>query len=379
MNAKALWEGELLSQLEKLEAGHLLRRLDAKTYNLDFSSNDYLSLNSTGRLLSIAREEIENWSGRIGSTGSRLIRGHHEAFEEAENEFASFSGYPSALLFHTGYAANAGLCDALFSSRDLIFTDRFCHASLLDGIRISGAQRVYFEHNHLSDLEEKLKKHNAGRGRKWIVTEGLFSMDGDFPDLPALVKLAEAHDALIFIDEAHSLGVLGPGGAGLGALYGLQNHIAVAVFPCGKAPGLSGAFVCGAQNLKPFLVNTARSFIFSTAQPPFLAQLLRRAMMILASREMDESRSHLISLSEKLRAGVKAKYETGQSAHQIVPVIIGEEKEALEKAASCRENGMDVRAIRPPSVPKGTSRLRICLHADHTEKDIDRLLDILLR
>ncbi|MEQ9366469.1 MAG: 8-amino-7-oxononanoate synthase, partial [Leptospirales bacterium] len=338
----------------------------------------------------------------IGSTGSRLIRGHYPAFETAEADFARYVGAPAALLFHSGYAANTGALPAVVAPRDTVFCDRLCHASLLDGIRLSGARRHYFRHNDLADLETQLRKYGgttdetdetgdavarkrpAGDAtrtqtkRHWIVTEAVFSMDGDSPDLQALCDLAERYDACVYLDEAHSIGMTGADGAGLAAQAGVVDRVAVNVFPCGKAPGLMGAFVCGAPELKELLVNRARSFIFSTSQPPHLARLLSLVIAWLQSDEARRARVHARQLADELRDKLKARgFDTGTSTTHIVPIITGGEARALELSARCREAGLDVRAIRPPTVPKGKSRLRVILQADHTSADLNELIAVL--
>ena len=400
------WLEQLESQLQDLEHGRLLRALKPHEGRLDFSSNDYLSLNASGRIQRMLADIVAGrpCPGPVGSTGSRLIRGHYAEFEEAEDKFARYVGQPGALLFHSGYAANLGALQALVNGRDNVFCDRLAHASLLDGIRLSGARRRYFNHNDLNDLEAKLKKYgqraragtrantrttgmsaNArephadvlaapGRGRDWIVTESIFSMDGDSPDLPALCEIAERFDALIYLDEAHAIGIVGPGGAGLARAQGVSGRIAVTVFPCGKAPGLMGAFVCGPSPLKSFLINHARSFIFSTAQPPLLARLLRDIIDLLVTDEMNTARAHVQRLAGMLRERLRgAGFDVLKSDSQIVPAVVGSESRALELAQKCRSAGLDVRAIRPPSVPAGTSRLRITIQAAHRPEDIEEL------
>ena len=380
------WLLSLKGELEGREEAGRYRRLGTHQGRLDFSSNDYLSLNSSGELDRILRELITGGGGPgtfLGSTGSRLIRGHYEEFDQAEEVFKTYVGAGSALLFHSGYAANLGVLQALLGSRDRVFCDRLCHASILDGVRLSGAERRYFKHNDLEDLEKNLEKYATAekrgrRGRNWIVTEGVFSMDGDSPDLSGLCELAAKYSALVYLDEAHSIGLLGPGGAGLVAAYNLQDRVAVTVYPCGKAPGLMGAFVCGGEELKPYLVNHARSFIFSTAQPPLLARIFEQTIPLLQSTKMEARRERIRDLGDYLRRNLQERgFDTGTSTSHIVPVILGSEERALALAARCQREGLDVRAIRPPSVPEGTSRIRITLQAGHTRKDLDELVAVL--
>ncbi len=370
------WQKELAGDLQRLDQDNLLRRLRPHHGRLDFSSNDYLSLNSNGTLHGLLRQIVleEKEDAFVGSTGSRLIRGHYRVFDQLEDEFCAWLRVPAALFFHSGYAANTGSLAALLDARDVAFVDRLCHASLLDGVRLSGATRYYFEHNDLNSLKEQLQKRPC-RGRRWIITESVFSMDGDLPDLRALCDLAEAHDALLFLDEAHAIGVRGPQGAGLAAEAGVVDRIAVLSVPCGKAPGLMGAFVAGPPELKEWLINRARPFVFTTAQPPLFAELLRRTIKIIASAEMDRARQEIQQLSARLRHGAaQLGFECGRSQSQIVPLITGDEASALRLAEALQNEGLDVRAIRPPTVPAGSSRLRVSLQAAHRAADVDQLL-----
>ncbi len=203
-------------------------------------------------------------------------------------------------------------------------------------------------------------------------------MDGDSPDLRGLCDLAERFGALVYLDEAHAIGLVGPGGAGLAMQAGVSDRIAVNVFPCGKAPGLMGAFVCGSAALKSLLINTARPFIFTTAQPPHLARLLGRIVDWLQTGEADAARTRVRNLADRLRAKLnELGYNTGTSTSHIVPVIVGESARALELAERCQQASLDVRAIRPPTVPKGTSRLRVILQSGHSEADVDELISVL--
>ncbi len=373
-NALAAWNAELETELEALRARHLFR--DPRTEaGVDFTSNDYLSLNANGTLRALLGEILADWTGPIGSTGSRLLRGQSDAFDRAEAAFAKFTGQSSALLFHSGHAANLGVLPALLGPHDHVFCDRLAHATLLDGIRLAGVRRYYFAHNDLNDLQEKLRKYPpSGRGRAWIVSETVFSMDGDRPDLVALTELAERAGALLLLDEAHAIGVYGPAGAGLVRAADLTARVAVTVYPMGKAPGLMGAFVCGPAPLRQFLINRARSFIFSTAQPPLFAVLLERVLKILATAEMETIRTRLFALATRLREELKSRGIMTSGDSQIVPVIAGTEERALEWARSCRKHGLDARAIRPPSVPPDSSRLRITMQAARTDEELGRLV-----
>ena len=377
------WQQSLSQQILQLEQDSLLRKLSCHTGRVDFCSNDYLSLNTSGILYKLLRECVMQWQEfSVGSTASRLIRGHYTAFSDLEEVFAKQVDKKSALFFNSGYAANTGALPVILSARDMVFCDRLCHASLLDGVRLAVARRHYFRHNDLNDLEAKLKRYalaRSQRSRIWIVTESIFSMDGDSHDLTTLCNLAERYDACIYLDEAHALGVRGQG-KGLAQEAGIADRIAVTVFPCGKAPGLMGAFVCGPQELKILLINKARSFVFSTALPPFLADLLNRVLAVVFSVEMESARKHLQALAHQLRNSLQAAgFSTAASSSQIIPLITGTATKALQLAAACQEAGLDVRAIRPPTVPHGQSRLRLSLQARHSLQDIEKLVAVLSR
>ncbi len=354
----------------------------------DFSSNDYLSLNEGGILKNIFKNIPENLFR--GSTGSRLLSGHSEVFEEAETEMARWTGSEAALLYANGYSANTGTMDALFSPRDVIFTDRLCHASLLDGIRLSGARRIYFRHNDLNDLEEKLKKASEsgeGAGSRdprsvfWIVTESVFSMDGDSPDFHSLQYLSEKYNAFLYIDEAHAVGLFGRKGAGRSVTdeFAGNDRFAVRVFPMGKAPGLSGAFVCGSRLIKDYLVNNSRSFIFSTAPLPVLPWLLTQVIGVLKKDNYESVRRSLQEKARLFRESLKASgFNTLSSESQIIPVLYGSEEEVMRIRTILKDNRISAGAIRPPAVPENESRLRISIRSGHSEEDLKFLIQNLI-
>lgn len=370
------WRDELQQAVTEREHRRLLRRLETSPAgSVDFSSNDYLSLNSDGTVKRLFESLLPLTTQDLGSTGSRLIRGHRDAFDRAERTFADWVGLDDALLFHSGYAGNVGTLQALLSPGDLVFADRLCHASLLDGIRLSGATRHYFRHNDLEHLSEILKKHST-RKRRWIVTESVFSMDGDRPDRDALLALAEQNDCLLYLDEAHAIGVIGEAGRGLA--HQEQQRFAVLSYPMGKAPGLMGCFVTGPPELKAFLVNHARSFIYSTAQPPLLADLLRLVIEEMGTDEMEKRRIRLRKLSELLFKRLNEEgFATGVTPSHITPIILGDEERTIQTATRLKQQGFSVFAIRPPTVPAGACRLRISVHAGNTEEEIEGLVTAL--
>lgn len=370
------WRDELQQAVADRDRKRLLRRLETSPAgSVDFSSNDYLSLNSDGTLKRLFESLLPLTTQDLGSTGSRLIRGHRDAFDRAERTFADWVGLDDSLLFHSGYAGNVGTLQALLSPGDLVFADRLCHASLLDGIRLSGATRHYFRHNDLEHLSELLRKHST-RKRRWIVTESVFSMDGDRPDRDALLALAEQNDCLLYLDEAHAIGVIGEAGRGLA--HPKQQRFAVLSYPMGKAPGLMGCFVAGPPELKAFLVNHARSFIYSTAQPPLLADLLRLVIEEMCTDEMEKRRIRLRKLSELLFKRLNEEgFATGVTPSHITPIILGAEERTIQTATRLKQQGFSVFAIRPPTVPAGACRLRISVHAGNTEEEIEGLVTAL--
>jgi len=373
------WQASLNRQLDDLKEKNRLRTL-APHAGSDFSSNDYLALNRSGIIERIAKRLIDEGVPFTGSTGSRLVRGHYEAFDDAERACVEWTGYPSSLFFNTGYAANTGTLQALLSRHDTAFVDRLCHASIQDGIRLSGCRRIAFAHNDPDDLESKLSRHRKKKGEEaWIVLETLYSMDGDLPDLKRIAELAERFGALLYVDEAHAAGIFGPNGGGVALRDRISDRVAVAVYPCGKGPGLSGAFVCGPAPLKPFLVNRARPFLFSTALAPFFATLLAEVIRFLGSTDAETLRHRLFSRIDTMhRLLQNGRIAIGNSASQIIPILVGGEAEALELSRFLAEQGFDLRAIRPPTVPDGSSRLRLCLHADHTDGELERLAGALV-
>jgi 8-amino-7-oxononanoate synthase len=366
----------IAAELEELRLQQLFRTLDHPA-GIPLSSNDYLGLASDPRLAAETIRAIRE-SGRVGSTGSRLLGGNSQSWELAEEEFAAFTGTEAALYFSSGYAANVGLLSALARPGDLVFSDSLNHASLIDGMRLSGARKVIYPHGDLACLEEALAAHRREPGAKLIVTESLFSMEGDLAPLADLLALARKYSAELIVDEAHAVGVFGPEGRGLAFEAGIAREVLAVVHTCGKALGSAGAFVCANREVKQFLVNRARTFVFSTAAPPYLAQQIRASLAL--ARAMEAERAHLQAIASELRERLRAEgFDIGQSASQIVPLIAGTSEAALAWAHSLREDGFFVRAIRPPTVPEGSARLRLSLTTKLGREDVDRLLRACLR
>lgn len=351
----------LAGELSALDQRAQLRGLSFPV-GIDLMSNDYLGLSRRSELREAVVSSLAEGE-RTASTGSRLLSGNARAWEEIEEEFAAFVGAEAALFFNSGYAANLGLLGSLLRPDDVVFSDESNHASLIDGIRLSRARKIIFPHLDLNVLEERLRETAGGRGEKFIVVESVFSMEGDRAPLKAIAALAMRYGAALIVDEAHAVGVYGPEGRGLVADAGLTQFALATVFPCGKALASSGAFVAGSAALKQFLVNRARTFIFSTALPPYLAHQIRAALALV--RAAGDERRRLEAASAALRARLRgAGLNTGSSDSQIVPVILGSNEAALAAAAGLERAGFAIRAIRPPSVPEGTARLRISMNAD---------------
>ena len=340
---------------------------------VDFSSNDYLGLSRHPLLVERAGE----WAARDGAgTGaSRLVTGTTDAHLALEARIAAFKGAEAALVFASGWQANAAVIPALLSAVPgaAVFTDRLIHASMHAGLAIAGVRQHRFRHNDLDHLEALLAEKGAGAPTRLILTESVFSMDGDRADLPRLVALAAAHDAALFVDEAHATGVLGPGGRGLSAEVGADTAIDLVMGTFSKALGGFGAYVAGSRVLVDYLVNAASGFVFTTAPPPAVLGAIDAALELVPG--MNAERAHLAALGDRLRAGLAAAgFDHGASSTQIVPAMIGAEADALALSARLETAGFLASAIRPPTVPPGTSRLRIALRAAHTDGDIDALL-----
>ncbi len=364
----------LAADLASLEACSQLRSLSRRT-GISLCSNDYLALAQDAKLKRALIEAIEAGAA-VASTGSRLLSGNDTAWEELEEEFARFVGAEAALFFSSGYAANVGVLSTLARKGDIIFSDESNHASLIDGIRLSRARKVIFPHLDLNFLEDRLRRSAPERCEKFIVVESIFSMEGDRAPLLELAELAQKHGAALIVDEAHATGVFGPEGKGWVAEAGLERSVVASIYTCGKALASAGAFVAGSETLKQYLVNRARTFIFSTAAPPYLAAQIRAALKL--AREANDRRERVLSLATSLRARLRdADFDCGHSVSQIIPVLLGSNQRALSAAESLRRRGFAIRAIRPPAVPPGGARLRISVNAGLSEEVCGRVVQAL--
>ncbi len=338
---------------------------------INLCSNDYLGLATEPRLKRAVAEAVTR-AEAVGSTGSRLLSGNAAEWERLEAEFAEFAGTEAALYFGSGYAANLGLLSSIVGAGDVVFSDALNHASLIDGMRLSRAHKVIYPHGDLEFLERALREQSQVAGARVIVSESVFSMEGDVAPVDSLLRMARDYGAALVLDEAHATGALGPGGRGVAALRGRTREIFAVVHTCGKALASAGAFVCGSESLKQYLVNRARTFIFSTAMPPYLAGQIRGALTL--AMEADEQRAHLQAIADLLREELRrAGIAFGVSETQIVPVLCGTNEAALHVASALQEKRFAVRAIRPPTVPEGTARVRLSLTAKIAREEILRL------
>ena len=339
-----------------------------------FCSNDYLGLAAEPALAEAVARGARRWG--VGSGASHLVSGHYASHEALEVRLADFVGMDDALYFSTGYMANIGVMPALVGRGDAIFADKVNHASLVDGALLSRADFVRYPHCDLAALEARLATSHAPR--KLIVTDSVFSMDGDLAPLPELLALAEAHRAWLLVDDAHGFGVLGPQGRGSLAHFGLASPRLIYMGTLGKAAGVSGAFVAGRRDVIEWLVSKSRSYIFTTGAPPLLADTLLTAINLI--EHGDARRAHLAALIARLKTGLRlSRWQLLPSDTPIQPVVIGDNHETLAVSRALDAEGLWVPAIRPPTVPKGAARLRITLSAAHSFAQVDRLVEALNR
>ena len=386
------WIDEFPARIAELERAHLRRnrrivvpeggaqlRVDGQSV-LAFCSNDYLGLAGHPDLIEAACAGARQFG--VGAGASPLVSGHSAANEALEHELAAFVQLPRALYFYAGYATNIGIVPALIGAGDALFSDALNHACLIDGARLSRAHIHRYAHGDLAALEAALAQSPAHR--KLVMSDAVFSMNGDIANIPALLALCERHDALLLLDDAHGFGVLGPQGRGSLAQVGLTGAGAsprvLYMATLGKAAGVAGAFVAGDEALIEWLLQKTRSYIFATAAPPLLASALRASLRLIETEQW--RRDHLNRLIVRMRTGLCAvlrgtPWQLVDSSTAIQALVIGPNDQALAVMEGLRQRGLWVPAIRPPTVPQGTARLRIALSAAHSETDIDRLLQAL--
>lgn len=362
--------------LHRLESKGRLRRL-VPSAGVDFTSNDFLGFANSQRLKSAAKSAVER-GVPIGSGGSRLLRGNHPEHEALESEAASFFGAQKALYFANGYLANFALFSNLPSRSDLIVFDTLLHASARDGIVASKARSVAVLHNDVNHFEAVVRnwREQGGKGRPWIAVESLYSMDGDKAPLAELADVATRHNGLLVIDEAHATAVLGDGGKGLASCLGSQENFII-LHACGKALGISGALVTGPEVLISCLINRARPFIYSTAPSPLIAALVREALCMVS--EEPERRQSLERLVAFAGDEISRLLDISPEGTHIQPIFLGSISRANTVAYALQRNGFDIRAIRPPTVPNGTARLRLSITLNVNEQRIAEMLTCLAR
>ena len=360
MNSNRALEQRVLAQLGKLQDQSLLRSLEEPT-GVDLCSNDYLGLARHPRMRRRLAEAVQSLG--VGSTGSRLLRGHRAAFNSVEERFARLKGTAAALYLGTGWAANLGVLSTFPTSEDVIFSDELNHASLIDGMRLSRARHVVYPHCDCEALSNLLESERV-TGQRFVVTESLFSMDGDIAPLERLAEMQAKHGFALIVDEAHAVGIYGRSGSGLIEASGCGNSVFLSINSAGKALGVSGAFVCGPDWAITLLVQSARPFVFSTAPPPALAEAIDEALNLLADEP--ERRARVLEYG----ALIRELLGLAPSNAPIVPLIIGPSAPTVRAAATLRGEGYDVRAIRPPTVPAGTARLRVSLNAELSHAEV---------
>lgn len=340
---------------------------------LSFCSNDYLGLANHPKVKEAFRSAVNHYG--VGSGASHLVNGHSTEHHALEEELAAFTGRERALLFSTGYMANLGTVNALLGRNDAVFEDKLNHASLLDAGILSGAQFQRFRHNDLEHLQARLESSQAAR--KLIVVDGVFSMDGDTAPLPQLAQLADAHNAWLMVDDAHGFGCLGAGGGGCAEHFALNaDQLPILVGTLGKAFGTFGAFVAGSEALIETLIQFSRTYIYTTALPPAVAAATRASLKLL--REEAWRREHLQALIQQFRQGAAHMgLALLDSASPIQPVMLGSQAKALAVSRALEDRGFWVSAIRPPTVPAGTARLRVTLSAEHSAEQVTDLLNAL--
>lgn len=343
---------------------------------LNFSSNDYLDLGRHPHVIDRARQALDKYG--IGATASRLVTGTLPIHEELEERLAKEKGFEAALVFGSGYLANAGTIPALAGRDDLIFADKFVHASMIDACKLSGAKLVRWTHNNAAALEARLEQHADAKGRKLILTESVFSMDGDIAPLKEIATLAEQHGAMLMIDEAHSTGTFGPHGAGLIRELGIENAVTVSMGTMSKAMAGYGGFVACSANLRALLINSSRAFIYTTAPPP---AVIGAALGALDVFEASPRLGYILQANADYFRSLlhEAGLDTLDSQSQIIPIVIGDNEKAVAASRKLREQGIIAAAIRPPTVPAGSARLRVSVTLAHLVDDLERAAKLIIK
>lgn len=367
------FQAKLRDDLDALTARHRRRVLAPQTGH-DFASNDYLGLAGSDAMRETVAEALAR-GVPVGSGGSRLLRGNHPEHEALETEAAAFFESEAALYFSSGFAGNGGLFAALPGTDDLVVHDALIHASAHDGMRLGRAARAAAQHNDADSFADAIAvwRNGGGMGRPWIAVESLYSMDGDRAPIADLIAVADWHDAVLIVDEAHATGVFGECGRGLTAGFEGRDNL-ISLRTCGKALGAEGALVCGSRAVCDVLVNRARPFIFSTAPSPLMAAAVRGALRLIADAPERIARLHALIAHAERRLAPLGATATGSP---ILPLILGDDARAMAVAARVQAAGFDVRGIRPPTVPAGTARLRLSITLNVDAETVDALADVL--
>jgi len=374
----------LQQKLQQREEQNALRQLPIANNLIDFASNDYIGFAKNETIFHQTHQLLLDKNIKVnGATGSRLLSGNHIVYEETEAFIAEFHRAESALIFNSGYDANIGFFSAVPQRNDIILYDELCHASIRDGIQMSHAKSYKFAHNDLEELEKLITKFQPTTDNRqpttvYIVTESVFSMDGDSPNMEELTKLSEKYNAYLVVDEAHALGVFGEQGEGLVQSLGMQDKVFARIVTFGKGLGCHGAVVLGSQNLKSYLVNFARSFVYTTGLSPHsVATILQSYKQLKKEKEaLEKLKSNIIFFNqEKMRLGLKPIFVYSKSAIQCA-IIPGNEK-VKNIASQIQQKDFDVRPILSPTVPEGQERLRVCLHSYNSKNEITNVLELL--
>jgi len=375
---------DLQKELDERKALHLYRHrrisegpqqpemvIDGQTV-INFCSNDYLGLANHKTVKQAFIEGVNKYG--VGSGAAHLVNGHSSAHHALEEELAEFTGYPRTLLFSTGYMANLGLAQALVGKGDTVLEDRLNHASLIDGGLLSGARFQRYAHNDAEQLEQKLEH---SKGETLVLTDGVFSMDGDIANVPAIARSCKKNSAWLMVDDAHGFGVLGEHGKGCLEHFQLsKDDVPIYMATLGKALGTSGAFIAGSEALIETLIQKARPYIYTTATPPAVAEATRASLKLIQTQP--ELRTRLNdNIAHFKNCAAQLKLKLAESRTAIQPIIIGNEEDAVNMSEQLFSKGLLVTAIRPPTVPKGTARLRVTLSAAHTKSQIEQLMEIL--
>ena len=374
----------LQEKLQLRENNSALRKLPVANDLIDFASNDYIGFAKNETIFHETHQLLLDKNSKVnGATGSRLLSGNYILYTEAEDYISKFHQSEDALIFNSGYDANVGFFSSVPQRNDVIFYDELCHASIRDGIQMSNAKSYKFSHNDFEDLEIAITKHQPTSNNQqpttvYIVTESVFSMDGDCPNLEELTKISDKHNCYLVIDEAHALGVFGENGEGLVQSLGLQDKVFARIMTFGKGLGCHGAAILGSQELKSYLVNFARSFIYTTGLSPHsVATILQSCKHLIKEKNaIEKLKTNIVFFNQdKMLLGLKPLFVYSKSAIQCA-IIPGNEK-VKSIASQLQQNGFDVKPILSPTVPEGQERLRFCLHSYNSQKEISEVLHLL--